>query len=80
MHIINSLSLASYNRSPKIVKYKRNISGDLEQQDRKTVKNKKKLSDNYQGTRTASGYAVPKCKITQYRSSQKHVTGNLQSI
>ena len=53
---------------------------NLEQQDRKTVKNKKKLSDNYQGTRTASGYAVPKCKITQYRSSQKHVTGNLQSI
>lgn len=43
MHIINSLSLASYNRSPKIVKYKRNISGYLEQQDRKTVKNKKKI-------------------------------------
>ena len=41
MHIINSLLLASYNRSPKIVKYKRNISGYLEQQDRKTVKNKK---------------------------------------
>ena len=56
MHIINSLSLASYNRSPKIVSIREILV--VIWNNKTENSEKQKLSDNYQGTRTASGYAA----------------------